>query len=158
MWHNHIGFVCLLVPFLWPRYLKNTLRKCLQIWHKCPLGLKNELIRIWWSKVTGHSRIPNNSYDRYDRILHECAIGLNDEVIAIDIQKVKDPLHCDIMIFSKKKKNLSNSNSNFNTQSYQRNVVGKKYNNCLQNMLKWKYKVAQKHLKMIPKYCTQFTK
>lgn len=24
----------------------------LQIWHKRPHGLKDELIRVWWSKVT----------------------------------------------------------------------------------------------------------
>lgn len=47
--------------------------------------------------VKGHciAVIAEYSYDRYDRILHDCPIGLNDEVISIDIQKVKDPLHCD---------------------------------------------------------------
>uniref|UniRef100_A0A0E9XH25 Uncharacterized protein n=1 Tax=Anguilla anguilla TaxID=7936 RepID=A0A0E9XH25_ANGAN len=29
--------------------LRNLLREFLQIWHKRPLGLKDELIRFWWS-------------------------------------------------------------------------------------------------------------
>lgn len=32
-------------------HLSTALREFLQIWHKCPLGLKSELIRFWWSKV-----------------------------------------------------------------------------------------------------------
>ncbi len=40
------------VPFSWTRYLRNTLRDFLLIWYKLPFGLKDELIRIWWSKVT----------------------------------------------------------------------------------------------------------
>ncbi len=44
--------VCLSVPFEWMRYLRNTLREFLQIWPKRLLGLKDELIRFWWSKVT----------------------------------------------------------------------------------------------------------
>ncbi len=45
--------VLLSVPFLWMRYLSNAgTREFLQIWDKRPLGLKDGLIRIWWSKVT----------------------------------------------------------------------------------------------------------
>ncbi len=47
------------VPFSWTRYLRNTLREFLQIWHKRPHGLKEELVWIWWSevKVQGHCDI-----------------------------------------------------------------------------------------------------
>ncbi len=31
-------------------YFKKS-RKFLKIWHKRPLGLEDELIRFWWSKV-----------------------------------------------------------------------------------------------------------
>lgn len=36
---------------IWTRYLRSTLREFLQFWQKRPLGLKDELIRIWWTKV-----------------------------------------------------------------------------------------------------------
>ena len=36
---------------LWTRYLRNAFRESLQIWYKCSLALKDELIRICWSKV-----------------------------------------------------------------------------------------------------------
>lgn len=44
------------VPFLWTQYLVQTVREFLQIWHKHPVGLKDELIRFWCSKVNsqGH--------------------------------------------------------------------------------------------------------
>ncbi len=42
------------VPFLWMQYLRNALREFHYIWDKCPIGLKDELIRIWESMVRGH--------------------------------------------------------------------------------------------------------
>lgn len=33
------------------QYLKNALRERLQIWNEHPLGVKEELIRFWWSLV-----------------------------------------------------------------------------------------------------------
>ncbi len=47
---------CPSVPFLWTRYLRNAWRKFHYIWHKRPLELKDELIRIWGSKVTVTSK------------------------------------------------------------------------------------------------------
>ena len=35
----------------------SAFREFLQIWHKLPLGLKEDLIRYWWSKVTVTSQI-----------------------------------------------------------------------------------------------------
>ncbi len=34
------------------RWCKPWPQEFLQIWHQHPLGLNDELIRIWWSKVT----------------------------------------------------------------------------------------------------------
>lgn len=39
------------MPFSWTRYLRNCLKKFLQIWHKCPIGLKDGPITLWWSNV-----------------------------------------------------------------------------------------------------------
>lgn len=41
-----VSFSCMQCPM-------KALREFLQIWHKHPLELKDELIRIWWSKVKG---------------------------------------------------------------------------------------------------------
>lgn len=35
----------------WMRYLRNTWREFHYMWNKHPRGLKDELMRIWWSKV-----------------------------------------------------------------------------------------------------------
>jgi len=35
------------------RYLSNAIMELLKIWHKHSLGLKDELMRFWWSKVKG---------------------------------------------------------------------------------------------------------
>lgn len=40
------------IPFLWTQYLSNAWREFLQIWHTHPLGLEDELIWIWWSKIS----------------------------------------------------------------------------------------------------------
>lgn len=42
-------------PLLWMQYFKNTLREFLQALQKCPLWLKDELIRLWKSEVTGRA-------------------------------------------------------------------------------------------------------
>ena len=39
--------------FSWRHHLRNTLREYLQIWYKCSLWLKEEVIGIWWLKVEG---------------------------------------------------------------------------------------------------------
>lgn len=36
---------------LWTRHLRNARVECPQIWNKHQLGLKDELISLWWSKV-----------------------------------------------------------------------------------------------------------
>lgn len=41
---------CPTVPFLWTSYLRTTFWEFLQIWEKCPLQLKDALLRIWWQK------------------------------------------------------------------------------------------------------------
>lgn len=38
-------------PFLWTWYLKGALKECFCIRPKCPLGLKDEVVRFKWSKV-----------------------------------------------------------------------------------------------------------
>ena len=39
------------IPFSWTWYLRNALREFLQNCHKRPLGLKDELVQSWCSKV-----------------------------------------------------------------------------------------------------------
>lgn len=48
-YHCVLGFVCFF-PFSWPQYLRNTLRACLPIWHKCPLGVKDGQRSLWPKK------------------------------------------------------------------------------------------------------------
>lgn len=45
-----------LVLSLWREYLRNTLGEFRYIWERYQLGLKDELSRFWWSKVTGTSQ------------------------------------------------------------------------------------------------------
>ena len=45
---------CPSVPFPSTQYLKNASRELLQLWYKYSLGLEDDLIRFWWSKVKGH--------------------------------------------------------------------------------------------------------
>ena len=39
------------IPLLWLLSGGNGWREFLQVWHRRPLGLEDELIRSWWSKV-----------------------------------------------------------------------------------------------------------
>lgn len=55
-------------------------------WHKRSLGLEDELIRIWWSKVKHVS-------GRSSKILNP-----NDEVMTFYIRKVKGQLPCDVIM------------------------------------------------------------
>lgn len=48
--------VHLSVSFSWTRYLWNSLREFLRIFHKCQLDVEDELITFKWSKVTVTSR------------------------------------------------------------------------------------------------------
>lgn len=50
-------FPRLFVPFLWRRYLRNVVMECLQIWYKCSLAFKEELIRIRKVRGQGHCDI-----------------------------------------------------------------------------------------------------
>ena len=56
------------------------LREFLQIWCKCSVGLKDEVIRIWWPEVRGQvwprkkNTVlvkPQEFIDNYDKILHK---------------------------------------------------------------------------------------
>lgn len=51
--------VCLSVPFLWTRCIRNTWGEFHYIWHGHPLGLKDELSRIYWSNVKVIVTSPN---------------------------------------------------------------------------------------------------
>ena len=46
----------------WVQYLKNTLREFRQIWHICPLELKDELIRFWWLNVKDRGQCELTNY------------------------------------------------------------------------------------------------
>lgn len=35
-----------------PIFINSVFQKCIQIWHSCLLGLKDEFISFWWSKFT----------------------------------------------------------------------------------------------------------
>lgn len=41
------------VQFFQTRNLGSALRELIQIWHKYSHGVKEELMRFWWSKVNG---------------------------------------------------------------------------------------------------------
>ena len=45
----------------------------------------------------------NNSLVYYNKNKHKCSKELNDEVVTIYMQKVKGQLHCDFIMFWKKK-------------------------------------------------------
>lgn len=36
------------IPFSCMKYVRNSFREFFLVWHKCPLGLKYELISVWW--------------------------------------------------------------------------------------------------------------
>ena len=52
-WPEGFGFlvVSLSISILYTDYIRNALRRFLQIWYNCSVGPKEELIRFWWSKV-----------------------------------------------------------------------------------------------------------
>ncbi len=59
------------------------MREFLQICHKRPLELKDELIRIWWSKMKGHCDLTKHVFGHDSRIhtLIMTAIDLDPNVL-----------------------------------------------------------------------------
>lgn len=86
-------------PILWIQYLRNHLKKFLQIWRKCSLGHKEDVIRFCWLQVKGHSdRIPipflwmlyiRNAWGKFHYIWHKCPLALKDVLIRIWWLKIK---------------------------------------------------------------------
>lgn len=76
----------LTISFTWTRYLGNTLREFLQIWPRCPLGFRDEIIKQWMSKVK-FTLTPQNTFlaithiHIWGKVLNKCLIGLNAEGI-----------------------------------------------------------------------------
>ena len=96
------------------RYLRNILREFCQIWLKHPLGLKDELIIFWWSKIkvqrskfklTVTSQTPfssllrqylSNALTDFLWICFKHPLGLKDELTIFWWAKVNVQGHCDL--------------------------------------------------------------
>lgn len=46
------------------QHLKNYMTEFVQIWQKCRLGLKDELVRVWWSQSVG-PKLKNSKADSF---------------------------------------------------------------------------------------------
>ena len=86
----------------WLWYLKKRIeREFLQIWHKCPFGLEDKLIRIWRLKLRLFWPLLNNRFGNlYHRLPHRRLTGQHDEMSNWSVVRI----HCDIIMFCKKTK------------------------------------------------------
>lgn len=67
-------------PFSWPRYLRNTLRACLQIWHKCPLGVKDGQRSLWPKK---NVFVRNLRIHTHTHTWPYCTLGSDTELVTL---------------------------------------------------------------------------
>ena len=66
----------------------------LLFWYKCSLWLKDEMIRIWWTKVKGqgHCNLAKHIFGHNSHLYgntFQRLIGQSDEVMKFDVQEVR---------------------------------------------------------------------